>query len=87
MTNTTYVDFDGSHETLPGMSQPYILRDDKLVEFDIFQLRKVNIALGAAGILSTSNDMAKYMDFHLNQGRVGVRQIVPTVYSYTLSQH
>ncbi|KAJ6645759.1 Gigasin-6 [Pseudolycoriella hygida] len=77
MENTTYVDFDGSYESSPDMSQPYVLRDDVLVEFDIFQIRKVHMALGAGGILSTANDMAKYMNFHLNLGLVDGRQIVP----------
>lgn len=80
MANTTYVDIDGSYESLPDMSQPYILRDGILVEFDMFQVRKVHMSLGAGGILSTSNDMAKYMDFHLNLGRVGDRQVVPRVF-------
>ncbi|KAG4068093.1 hypothetical protein HA402_001518 [Bradysia odoriphaga] len=78
MTNTTYVDFNGTYESLPDMSQPYILRNGTLVEFDIFQVRKVHMALGAGGILSSANDMAKYMEFHLSRGRVGDRQIVPT---------
>jgi len=79
MTNTTYIDFDGSYESLPDMSPPYIMRNGTLVEFDIFQVRKIHIGLGAGGILSSANDMAKYMNFHLSQGRVGDRQIVPTV--------
>lgn len=79
MANTTYVDFEGAYETLPDMSQPYVLKDNILVEFDIFQIRKIHMGLGAGGMLSTANDMAKYMDFHLNLGRVGDRQIVPTV--------
>ncbi|XP_037024166.1 gigasin-6-like [Bradysia coprophila] len=78
MENTTCIDFDGVYESLPDMSQPYILRNGTLVEFDIFQLRRIHVGLGTGGILSTANDMAKYMEFHLSQGRVGNRQIVPT---------
>lgn len=80
MTNTTYADFDGSYESSPDMSQPYILKDNVLVDFDIFQLRKIHMGLGAGGILSSAHDMAKYMNFHLNLGRVGDRQIVPRVF-------
>lgn len=79
MTNTTYVNLNGSYESLPDMSQPYVLKYDVLVEYDIFQVRKVHMSLGAGGILSSANDMAKYMDFHLNKGRIGDRQIVPIV--------
>ncbi len=79
MANTTYIDFNGTYESNPDMSTPYILRNGTLVEFDMFQIRKVHMGLGAGGILSTSNDMAKYMDFHLNYGRIGDRQIVPMV--------
>lgn len=81
MSNTTYIDFNGTYESLPDMSQPYILRNGSIVQFDIFQVRKVHMGLGAGGLLSSANDMTKYMDFHLNQGRVGNRQIVPTVRS------
>lgn len=79
MENTTYVDFEGIYESLPDMSQPYVIKDNIIVEFDIFQIRKLHVALGAGGILSTANDMTKYMDFHLNLGRIGDKQIVPTV--------
>lgn len=79
MDNTTYIDFDGIFESHPNMSQPYLLKNGALVEFDIFQIRKTHMALGSSGMLSTSTDMAKYMDFHLNLGRVGDRQIVPMV--------
>jgi len=33
----------------------------------------------AGGILSDSNDMAKYALFHLNSGRVGGNQVIPKV--------
>lgn len=79
MANTTYIDRNGSYESHPDMSQPYILMNDTLVEFDIFQIRKIHFGVGTGGILSTSNDMARYMNFHLNYGRVGDRQIVPAV--------
>lgn len=84
MANTTYIDRNGAYESHPGMSQPYILRNGTLVEFDILQVRRIHFAVGTGGILSTSNDMARYMNFHLNYGRVGDRQIVPEVY-YTYS--
>lgn len=61
MANTTYIDFDGAYEKLPGMSQPYIIKNDTLVEFDIFLMRRVYVCLGAGGVLSTANDMARYM--------------------------
>lgn len=80
MANTTYIDLAGSYESHPGMSQPYILKNNTLVEFDMFQIRKIHMGVGTGGILSTSNDMAKYMNFHLNYGRVGDRQVVPEVY-------
>lgn len=79
MANTTYVDFDGVYETLPDMSQPYVIINGTLVEFDIFQVRKVHMGLGAGGVLSSANDMAKYMDFLISHGRIGDRQIVPEV--------
>lgn len=37
------------------------------------------MALGAGGILSSANDMAKYMNFHLNLGRVNTTQVIPEV--------
>lgn len=80
MSKTTYIDFNGSYEKLPDMSQPYVIKNGKLVESDISQISRVHTALGAGGILSSSNDMAKYMNFHLNLGRVGDIQIVPTVF-------
>lgn len=79
MDKTTYVDVNGSHESNPEMAQPYILKNGTLQPFDMFQMRKVHISLAATGLLSTPNDMAKYMDFHLNRGRIGDRQIVPAV--------
>jgi len=79
MANTTYIDFNGTYESNPDMSQPYILRNGTLVQFDINQIRKIHMGLGAGGVLSSANDMAKYMNFHLNEGRVGNRQIVLTV--------
>lgn len=79
MVNTTFIDIDGSYESLSDMSWPYVIKDDILVEFDIIQIRKVHVALGAGGILSTPNDMTKYMDFLLNFGRIDSRQIVPKV--------
>lgn len=79
MDDTTYVDLAGTFESHPNMSQPYILKNDTLVQFDIFQIRKVHLALASGGLLSTPNDMAKYMNFHLNKGRVDDRQIVPAV--------
>lgn len=82
MVNTTYIDVDGSYESLADMSQPYVIKDDILVEFDMDQIRKVHMALGAGGILSTASDMAKYMNFLLNFGRIGGRQIVPEVMSF-----
>ncbi|XP_037047961.1 uncharacterized protein LOC119082550 [Bradysia coprophila] len=77
MANTTYIDLNGSYESHPGMSQPYILKNGTIVAFDTFQVRKIHMGVGTGGVLSTSNDMAKYMNFHLNNGRVGDRQIVP----------
>lgn len=41
--------------------------------------RSVVVANAAGGILSNANDMAKYMDFFLNRGKVGDTQIVPEV--------
>lgn len=82
MLNTTYIDANGTYESLPDMSWPYVIKDGELVEFDMHQIRKVHMALGAGGILSTANDMAKYMNFHLNRGRVGDIQIVPEVSAF-----
>lgn len=33
----------------------------------------------AGGLYSTPNDMVKYMNFHLNKGKVGGQQVVPEV--------
>ncbi|OXA38440.1 hypothetical protein Fcan01_26787 [Folsomia candida] len=35
------------------------------------------MAIGSGGILTSARDMAKYMQFHLNQGKMGSEQIVP----------
>ena len=50
-----------------------------IIMFKLFKYRKVAIAPGSGGILSTANDMAIYMDFHLNYGKVGNTQVVPDV--------
>jgi len=43
------------------------------------KFRRIGDGLGAGGILSTANDMAKYGAFHLNKGKVGDRQVVSAV--------
>jgi len=43
---------------------------------------RVGDGLGAGGILSTANDMAKYTAFHLNKGKVGDTQVVSAVSIY-----
>jgi hypothetical protein len=40
-------------------------------------LNRVFFAGGAGGIISTAEDMSKYLRFHLNKGKVGGKQVVP----------
>lgn len=44
------------------------------------------MAIGSGGILTSARDMAKYMQFHLNQGKVGSDQIVNPVFNYIIEQ-
>jgi CubicO group peptidase (beta-lactamase class C family) len=76
MNNSTTIDLSASYEGLPQMSQCYYQKDGEIHKFNQTLLRRVAIALGAGGILSSSTDMAKYMEFHINKGRVGDKQVV-----------
>jgi CubicO group peptidase (beta-lactamase class C family) len=76
MNNSTSIDHSASYESLPTMSQGYYQKDGAIHKFNQKLLGRVAIGLGAGGILSSSTDMGKYMEFHLNKGKVGDKQVV-----------
>lgn len=42
--------------------------------------RRIVVSLPAGGMWSTPNDMAEYMKFHLNKGKVNGKQLIPEVF-------
>ncbi|ODM96316.1 Serine beta-lactamase-like protein LACTB, mitochondrial [Orchesella cincta] len=77
MDDSLIVDAVTDYETLSRMSRGYYLMPDGI-------LRKLNAThyngnSGAAsgGVISTLLDMAKYMEFHLNEGMINGIQVVP----------
>jgi len=79
MASSRLVDAEGSHEDLPNMSHAYTRIGDEVVEFDRSHLRRLYWDSPAGGILSTASDMAKYIQFHMNGGRVDGVQVIPEV--------
>jgi len=79
MVSSRLVDPEGGHEDLPNMSHAYTRKDEVVVEFERSHLRRLFLDAPAGGMLSTASDMAKYVQFHKNGGRVAGIQIVPEV--------
>jgi len=42
-------------------------------------VRRIHVGIPAGGIITTAEDMAKYLSFQLNLGKVGDTQVVPEV--------
>jgi CubicO group peptidase (beta-lactamase class C family) len=76
MSETTYLKESVDYEKLPNMSQGYFRNGTRTVKYNSELLKRVTLAIGSGGILSSANDMLKYMQFHLNKGKVGNRQII-----------
>ncbi|ELU03630.1 hypothetical protein CAPTEDRAFT_186184 [Capitella teleta] len=51
------------------LAVPYAVREDTLVALDMELLHRVDFTPGAGGIISSANDMAKWMRFHLSGGK------------------
>ncbi|XP_021963681.1 uncharacterized protein LOC110859117 isoform X2 [Folsomia candida] len=77
MNETTWVKESDDHNNMMGRSVPYIWKDDGLIRYNPELLKGVVIVNAAGGILSSAQDMMKYMQFQLNLGNVGGQQIVP----------
>lgn len=65
-------------------------RKNKVISACVYKLKhcrysfsRVFVGAPSGGIITTSNDMAKYIDFHLNNGKVGDKQIISEV-CYTI---
>ncbi|XP_035705524.1 protein flp-like isoform X2 [Folsomia candida] len=77
MQTTTYIKVSDDHDNMPNRALGYFLLDGQLEKYNS-ELYKRTVPMNAAGgILSSMNDMAKYMQFILNNGRVGDVQVVP----------
>ncbi|OXA48311.1 uncharacterized protein LOC110855354 [Folsomia candida] len=76
MNDSTVVRQSDDHNNMSNRSVPYYQMDGQLHRFNPELLKPVSMAIGSGGILTSARDMAKYMQFHLNQGKVGSDQIV-----------
>jgi len=79
MSSSILIDETGSYENLPDVSKAYYIKDGQTLEFSPALIRRIHIAPSAGGILASSQDMVKYMQFQLNGGRVGNKQVIPKV--------
>lgn len=60
-------------------ASPYRYRAEQLQEIPFFESDAENNAVGSAGnIISSVREMAKWLQFQINQGKVGDRQIIST---------
>jgi CubicO group peptidase (beta-lactamase class C family) len=76
MNDSTFFDNDGRYETLPNIAKAYYKRQFDIRPFDNKMLRKVSGVLTAGALLTTPEDMVRYLNLHLNKGRIGDRQII-----------
>ncbi|OXA47580.1 uncharacterized protein LOC110855704 [Folsomia candida] len=77
MTNTTWVKESDDHNNMMQRAVPYYWKDGVLNRYNPELMKGVVLVNAAGGILSSANDMMKYMQFHLNLGKVGDSQIIP----------
>lgn len=53
-----------------------LLKEKCQPNYSLLSFSRVYVGIPSGGIITTSNDMARYITFHLNNGRVGNRQII-----------
>ncbi|XP_021959581.1 beta-lactamase-like protein 3 [Folsomia candida] len=77
MTSTTVIKMSNDHENMMHRAIPYIWKGGEFVRGNSEFLKSIAPIPSGGGILTNANDMAKYMLFHLNKGKVGDVQVVP----------
>ncbi|KAJ6636545.1 Protein flp [Pseudolycoriella hygida] len=77
MTESILITADDNFDLMTNMSRGYFLRGDVINTLNSSLINRVFVGAPSGGIITTSIDMAKYISFHLNNGRVGSRQVIP----------
>ncbi|XP_021961760.2 uncharacterized protein LOC110857479 [Folsomia candida] len=77
MTSTTWVKMTDDHNNMMNRAVPYFLMEGQLTRYNPELLKSIAFMHAGGGLLTTAIDITKYMQLHLNKGRLGDRQIVP----------
>ncbi|XP_037039464.1 uncharacterized protein LOC119076674 [Bradysia coprophila] len=76
MNDSILIDEQTNYDQVVNMSRGYFIEYGVVKQLNSALINRVFVGAPSGGIITTANDMAKYMTFHLNNGRVGDRQIV-----------
>ncbi|CAL8137117.1 unnamed protein product [Orchesella dallaii] len=88
MSNATLIAHDNSHLDAPNLSQGYYWRNGTSSPLNMKLLSRIAVAPGAGVILATMKDMIKFLELHVEKGKVDGKQVIPEEamsWLYTLS--
>ncbi|XP_037024097.1 uncharacterized protein LOC119065995 [Bradysia coprophila] len=76
MNNSILIDQHTNYDLVVNASRGYFLENGVVKQLNSELINMVFVDAPAGAIITTANDMAKYIKFHLNDGRVGDKQVV-----------
>ncbi|CAL8109669.1 unnamed protein product [Orchesella dallaii] len=77
MLDSAFVQRTDDFPNMDFRAKPYYVMDNISYPMNTELLKRLTLSVSAGGLFTTPNDMIKYMQFHLNLGRVKEVQIIP----------
>ncbi|XP_037024099.1 uncharacterized protein LOC119065996 isoform X2 [Bradysia coprophila] len=76
MNDSILINRHTNYDLVVNMSRGYFLENGVVKQLNSALINMIFVGAPAGAVITTANDMAKYIKFHLKSGRVGDKQVV-----------